>query len=35
MAVGNYYEDFTQVSDEEVAKILEESWALKERDNNV
>ncbi|MBE0428104.1 MAG: dienelactone hydrolase family protein [Nitrospirae bacterium] len=30
MAVGNYYRDFTQVTDEEVAKILKESVALKE-----
>jgi predicted phosphoribosyltransferase len=25
MAVGNYYRDFTQVTDEEVAEILRES----------
>jgi predicted phosphoribosyltransferase len=25
MAVGNYYRDFTQVTDEEVAKILRET----------
>ena len=30
MAVGNYYRDFSQVSDEEVAEILKESGALKE-----
>lgn len=30
MAVGNYYRDFTQVSDEEVAEILKESGASKE-----
>jgi putative phosphoribosyl transferase len=29
MAVGNYYRDFSQVSDEEVAEILKESGALK------
>lgn len=28
MAVGNYYRDFTQVSDEEVAEILKESGGL-------
>jgi len=27
MAVGNYYQDFTQVTDEEVAEILKESGA--------
>jgi len=32
MAVGNYYRDFTQVSDEKVAEILKESGALKEGD---
>lgn len=30
MAVGNYYRDFTQVTDEEVSEILKESVALKE-----
>lgn len=30
MAVGNYYRDFTQVTDEEVAEILKESGAWKE-----
>ncbi len=30
MAVGNYYRDFTQVTDEEVAEILKESEASKE-----
>ena len=34
MAVGNYYRDFSQVSDEEVAEILKESGALKEGDKN-
>ena len=34
MAVGNYYRDFTQVSDEEVAEILKESGALKEKDKS-
>jgi len=29
MAVGNYYRNFTQVSDEEVAEILRESEASK------
>lgn len=28
MAVGNYYRDFTQVSDEEVAEILRESGSI-------
>ena len=32
MAVGNYYQDFTQVTDEEVAEILKESEASKEGD---
>lgn len=32
MAVGNYYQDFTQITDEEVAEILKESVALKEGD---
>ena len=30
MAVGNYYRDFTQVTDEEVTEILKESRVLKE-----
>jgi len=30
MAVGNYYRDFTQVTDEEVAEMLKESRAWKE-----
>jgi putative phosphoribosyl transferase len=34
MAVGNYYRDFTQVTDEEVAEILKESGALKEGDKS-
>ena len=34
MAVGNYYRDFTQVSDEEVAEILKESGDLKEKDKS-
>lgn len=34
MAVGNYYRDFIQVTDEEVAEILKESAALKEGDKN-
>lgn len=34
MAVGNYYRDFSQVTDEEVAEILKESAALKEGDEN-
>lgn len=33
-AVGNHYRDFLQVTDEEVAEILKESGALKERDKN-
>lgn len=33
-AVGNYYKDFSQVSDEEVAEILKESEALKENNKN-
>lgn len=34
MAVGNYYLDFTQVTDEEVAKILKESGTLNEGDKS-
>ncbi|MCL4476722.1 MAG: phosphoribosyltransferase [Nitrospirae bacterium] len=34
MAVGNYYRDFAQVTDEEVAEILKESEASKEGDKN-
>jgi putative phosphoribosyl transferase len=34
MAVGNYYRDFTQVTDEEVAEILKEWKALKEGDKS-
>ena len=34
MAVGNYYRDFTQVTDEEVAEILKESVASKEWNKN-
>ncbi len=32
MAVGNYYRNFTQVTDEQVVEILRESEALKEED---
>jgi len=34
MAVGNYYRDFSQVTDEEVVEILKESVALKEGDKS-
>ncbi len=34
MAVGNYYRDFTQVTDEEVSEILKESVALKKGDKS-
>ena len=34
MAVGQYYRDFSQVTDEEVAEILKKSRALKEGDKN-
>lgn len=34
MAVGHYYLDFSQVTDEEVAEILKESGALKDGDKN-
>jgi putative phosphoribosyl transferase len=34
MAVGNYYRDFSQITDEQVAEILKESEALKEGDRN-
>lgn len=34
VAVGNYYRDFTQVTDEEVSEILKESVALKEEDKS-
>ncbi|MEW6109837.1 MAG: phosphoribosyltransferase [Nitrospirota bacterium] len=34
MAVGNYYRDFSQVTDEEVAEILRESGAFREEDKN-
>jgi len=34
ISVGNYYRDFSQVSDEEVAEILKESRAMKEGDKN-
>ena len=34
MAVGNYYRDFSQVTDEEVAEILKKSGALKEGDES-
>ncbi len=30
IAVGNYYRDFTQVTDEEVSEILKESVPLRE-----
>lgn len=30
VAVGQFYEDFTQVSDEEVQALLEQFWALQE-----
>ena len=33
MAVGDYYRDFAQVTDEEVAEILKESGVLKEEEN--
>lgn len=34
MAVGNYYRDFTQVTDEKVAEILKESEASMEKDKS-
>jgi predicted phosphoribosyltransferase len=34
MAVGNYYRDFAQVTDEEVAEILKESETLREADES-
>ena len=34
MAVGNYYRDFLQVTDKEVAEILKKSAAFKEEDKN-
>ncbi|MFZ3136111.1 MAG: phosphoribosyltransferase [Thermodesulfovibrionales bacterium] len=34
MSVGNYYRDFTQVTDDEVSEILKELGALKEGDKS-
>jgi predicted phosphoribosyltransferase len=34
LAVGNYYRDFAQVTDEEVVEILKESEASQKEDKN-